>query len=102
MKRDLLMVVAALHAILSFFLFFGLMASSLRDPDSPATPWQDAVLLAMFLIVFFPSLALQRLGIDLWRLSLLVILPNTVLWVGVVSLAAWAARKVRRSRQRTA
>lgn len=102
MKRGSLMVVAAVHAILSYVVFFGLMAHALRNPDATATPWQDAGLLAVFWAVFFPSLLLQRLGIDLWVLSLLVIVPNTLLWVAVVALVAWTARKARRPSHRPA
>jgi heme A synthase len=101
-KRGSMIVAAALHATLSYVVFFGLMASALRNPDAPATSWKDAGLLAVFWAVFFPSLLLQRLGLDLWALSLLVVIPNTLLWVAVVSLIAWAARKARRPSQRPA
>jgi hypothetical protein len=101
MNRGWLLVVAALHAILSYALFFGFMASSLRPPDAPATPWQDAGLVALFWLVFFPSLVLQRLGLDLWVLSLLVIPPNTLLWMAVVLPLARAGRKALCARSRT-
>jgi hypothetical protein len=99
-----LLIITGLHALLSCLVFFGMMSSALRPPDGPATPWQHAVLLAAFWVLFLPSLLLQGVGINLWVLSLLVVPVNSLIWVVIIQVVpvARAARRTLRGRRRAA
>jgi hypothetical protein len=95
MRWSTLLVIAALHGLLSCAVFFGMMSSGLQPPDAPATPWQDAGLLAGFWILFLPSILLQKVGIDLWILALLMVPINTLIWLAAIRVVTMA-RAVRR------
>ena len=92
MKLQSLVIVAAVHLMLSFVVFIKLMAIGLRAPDAPAEPWHDAAAWATFWLLFFPSIALQQVGIDLWKLAILVIVPNTALWIGALLVVMHTGR----------